>query len=489
MAPRSFAALIDQDSVMLLEYRDERGGFRLLDTRVRSQRFLTIEEAIDAVVGMLGDMNAKGARLSVVLQHFGSFFHALPLPPAGPEHLAPIIQREVQRSFSMPDPSIAYATGKPLERPDAPRAAVPPMHQVFIAGAPRPIVETIQGRFAKAKIKAESLTVAPEVFRRLYETLDGSRETTALLACLPNGPHLAFFVNAQLELAIEPPIRLEGEPLGAAGLIDQLERGAIFLRQQAHGAVATRSLLIAPADQYESLASTIEARTGMHVAPLGHNIGSPESIVAMGAVLSARASDRLDLLPRAPSMDERLRSALSGPSLVRTSLFAAAAVAVFWAGMQILTVKREQRSLENAQSRVELALPALAKARQSVEGRERIASIRAALGDAMAEKGAVATVMAAVPALPQSNAQLDSLHVARVVEGVRATLYGHVTAQTGPAATSAANFYYRHFKSATGLKDVSFESSFLAPTASQPTSGALERLSFAISGLSPMGGR
>ena len=50
---------------------------------------------------------------------------------------------------------------------------------------------------------------------------------------------------------------------------------------------------------YESLASTIEARTGMRVAELGRGIGSPESVVAMGAVLAARGTDRLDLFHHA----------------------------------------------------------------------------------------------------------------------------------------------------------------------------------------------
>jgi len=38
------------------------------------------------------------------------------------------------------------------------------------------------------------------VARRLFDTLDGSTEATALLMCLPNGPHVAFFVNGRLEL-------------------------------------------------------------------------------------------------------------------------------------------------------------------------------------------------------------------------------------------------------------------------------------------------
>lgn len=487
MASRSFAAVIDQDGVALQEYREERGGFRLIDTRVRSQRFLTVEDAVDAVIEMLRDMNAKGATLSVVLQHFGTFFHTLALPPAGPEHLGPIIQREVQRSFSVSDPAIAFSSGKLIERPDAPRAAVPPMRQVFVAGAPRQIVAAIHARFLKARIKAQILTVAPEVFRRLYDSLDGSQETTALLVCLPNGPHLAFFVNAQLELAIEPPLRLDGEPLDTAVLVDQLERGAIFLRQQAHGAVATRLLLAAPAEQYETLASTIEARTGMDVAPLGRAIGSPEAVMAMGAVLTARADDRLDLFPRPPSFEERLKGAMSGRGLVTTALFTAAAVAAFWAGMQFVASNRERQKLEEVQSRVERALPAIAAARQSAAGRERIASIRTALGDAIAEKRAVVGVMSAVPST-QSSAQLDSLHITRVVDGVRTSLFGHATAPTGPGATSVANFYYRRFKSTPGLKDVSFQSAFASRDTVSAKSG-LERLTFTISAVSPLGGR
>jgi hypothetical protein len=485
---RTFAALLDQESVVLLEYRTERDGFRLLDTRSRAQHFASPEGAVDAVVSMLADMNAKNATLSVVLQHFGSFFHTLVLPTTDPQHIRPIIQREIQRSFNIADPALAFSMGSPIERRDAARAEGPPPRQIFVAGAPQSVVDAIEQRFAKAKIRVQNLTVAPEVFRRLYESLDASKEATAFLVCLQNGPHVAFFVNGQLELAIEPPLTLEGEaPLDTNVVIDQLERGAIFLRQQARGAVATRLLLSASSDAYESLAETIEARTGMHVAPLGQGIGSPESVVAMGAVLAARSEDRLDLFPRPPAFDERLKSAMSGPGLFTTTLFTAAAVAAFWAGMQVLTVRREQRSLEDLQSRVERALPALAGARQSAQGRERIASIRNALRDAGVEKAAVTSMMAAVSTGPQSGTQLDSLRISRVVDGLRTTLFGHATAPSGPAAMSAATNFYRRFKSGSGLKDAAFESAF---TPRQPagtaTPGGPEELKFTISAISPI---
>jgi hypothetical protein len=488
-APRRFAALIDQDCVVLLEYRSERDGFRLLDTRARPQRFNTPEDAADAVVAMLRDMNAKNASVSVLLQHFGAFFHTLVLPTSDPEQIRQIIHREVQRSFNIPDPIVAFATGNTVERRDAARAGGHAPQQIFIAGAPRSVVGAIQARFAKGRIRVENLTVAPEVFRRLYETLDGSREATAFLVCLRNGPHVAFFVNGQLELAIEPPLTLEGEaPLDPAMIVDQLERGAIFLRQQARGAVATRLLLSCPAAAYEDLASTIEARTGMDVSSLGQAIGPPEAVVAMGSVLAAHAPDGLDLLPRPPALEERLKRAMSGSALLTTTLLTAAAVAAFWASLQVLAVRRETRNLEAVQSRVEAAVPALASARQSAQGRERIASIRTALHDASVEKSSIVTLMSAAATGTQSGTQLDSLRVIRVVEGIKTVLFGHATAASGPAAVSAATTFYRRFKTQSGLKDFSFESAF-APRDGGSAPAGLEELRFTISALLPVEAR
>jgi hypothetical protein len=80
-ASRDFAALIDQDSVILLEYQQEKAGFRLIDTRARNQHFASPEAAADAVIELLSDMKAKHASVSIVLQHFGSSA-ATPRAPA-----------------------------------------------------------------------------------------------------------------------------------------------------------------------------------------------------------------------------------------------------------------------------------------------------------------------------------------------------------------------------------------------------------------------
>lgn len=488
-APRTFAALIDQDSVAVLEYQQEKAGFRLMDTRSRSRRFTTPEAAADAVAELLADMNARNARLAVVLQHFGTFFHTLVMPAAADEVLRPAILREIQRSFNIADPAIAFTTGASVERRDAARAGGQVPRQVFIAGAPKSVIEAIEARFARARIDVEGMTVIPEVFRRLYDSLDGSTEATAVLICLHNGPHVAFFVNGQLELAIEPPLALEGEaPLDSAVIIDQLERGAIFLRQQARGTVATRLLLSAPAADYENLASTIEARTGMRVAALGHGVGSPESVVAMGAVLAARDADRLDLYPRAPAFEQRLKSAMTGTGLLSTTSWVAAAIAAFWCAMQVLTVSRLRADVERLQNQVEQASPALAKARESIQGRERIAAIRSVLADANAERDAVARFMSIVADASAPGTRLDSIAMVRADDGLRTTLFGQSSGPSGPAAMSAATSYYRHFRNSTRLKSLAFSSAYVPRTPGEK--GIVppgEDLRFTVSFVAPVG--
>src|SRR3954462_13342897 len=139
-ASRSFAALIDQDSVVVIEYGQERAGFRLIGAQSRSQRYASAEAAADAVAELLAAMKAKNPSVSIVLQHFGSFFHTLVIPPAPDEHLRPIVINEVRRSFNIADPAIAFTSGGSVERRDGTRAGGQVPRQLFIAGAPKSVI-------------------------------------------------------------------------------------------------------------------------------------------------------------------------------------------------------------------------------------------------------------------------------------------------------------------------------------------------------------
>lgn len=486
---RTFTALVDQDRVVVLEYRQETAGFRVIDTRTLGRRFTAPEDAADAVVELLGAMNAKRVSLSIVLQHFGSFFHTLVLPAAPDEITRPIILREIQRSFNITDPALAYVSVGSVERRESSRGEGQVPRQVLIAGAPREVVAALQRRFAKARTTVDGLTLMPEVFRRLYAALDGSTEATAMLVCLANGPHVSYFVNGRLEMAIDPPLALEGEsPLDAAVIIDQLERGGIFLRQQARGTVATRLLLSAPAADYENLASTIEARTGMHVAPLGRDIGTPEMVVAMGAVLAAREGDRLDLFPRAPTLDTRVRQAVTGPSAFTTVLLTAAAVAAFWASMQFLVFRQTRQRLTLTQAQVSRASTAVAGMRSSVEGRQKIAGIRSNLAFSVEERRRVRELLMTLAESSPPGAQLDSFSVERVGEGWKTSLFGRAAGATGSAAVGAATSMFHHLqRSSLKLKSLEFQvSSYLPAKAGDSSSMAgANQLTFEITFVAP----
>jgi hypothetical protein len=494
-ATRTFAALIDQDSVVVLDYAQEKAGFRVVDTRTDTRRSTTAEAVADTVVQLLADMKAgRGVSLSVVLQHFGSFFHTLVLPPADDEVIRPIILREIQRSFNISDPAIAYTLGGTLERREAPRAGsatVP--RQVIIAGAPHMVVDALQSRFSRARIRVAGITVIPEVCRRLYDALDGSTEATALLICLANGPHVAFFVNGRLELAIDPPLALEGEaPLDSALIVDQLERGAIFLKQQSRGTVATRLLLAAPVADYEMIASTIEARTGMHVAPFGRGIGTPETVIAMGAVLAAREQERLDLYPRTPPLDVRLRRAVAGPSAVVTAIMAAAALALLWCGIQFGELRRDRNALAQLQDAVTRGVPAVASMRRSADGRARIAGIRASLQSSQADRRQLAELLSSLAAAAPVGAQLDSFSVERVPEGIKTVVFGRAVGPTGAAAvTNATGMYHYLERRSPRLKDLDFQvSSYVsAPVAPAGVSPTVQNaLLFTVTFVSPSAG-
>jgi hypothetical protein len=488
--PRTFTALVDQDRVVVLEYRQEKTGFRVIDTRTETRRFATTDDAADVVIQLLKDMRARRPSLSIVLQHFGSFFHTMVLPPAADEHIRPIILREVQRSFNITDAAVAYTTAGSVERRDSPRSGtglVP--RQMLIAGAPHGVIAALHARFTKARIQVEGLTVMPEVFRRLYDALDGSTEATAMLVCLANGPHVAFFVNGRMEMAIDPPLALEGEaPLDSAVIVDQLERGAIFLRQQSRGTVATRLLLAAPAEDYEALSSTIEARTGMRVAPLGRAIGSPEMVVALGAVLAARATDRLDLFPRAPTFDARVRGAVTGPSAVTTIVLTAAAVAAFWAVMQFAVFLRTKQDVVRAQAQVAKALPSIERMRQSAEGRRRIAGIRSILAFSQEERRRIGDLLVSLAESAPAGAQLDSFTVERIGQGWKTTVFGRAAGTSGSAAVNAATgMYHRLQQRSLKLKNLDFQvSSYLPRQAADSARGPNpDQLLFTVTFVAP----
>jgi hypothetical protein len=264
---RHFAALMEHEGVYLVEFAREKSGFRVVGDWADRRSTERVEDALVSLSELLRQQQIRRATLAIAMQQFGTFHHVMTLPAAGDEVLRPIINREVQRVFGIPEPVFAFVRGGADERREGARAnpETAPLH-IFVGGAPRSTVDALAAGLAIKGIDVQGVTVVPEAIRQVYASAARSTEPTAVVVCLSGGPHLSFFVDGHMALAIEPPIALEGDySIDPSAIVDQIDRGAIFLRQQYRGAQATELLLAAPAELFDAVASAVEGASGMRV--------------------------------------------------------------------------------------------------------------------------------------------------------------------------------------------------------------------------------
>src|SRR6185503_9823990 len=203
---RRFGAVLSHDAVCLVEYRADRGGVRVVDQWMSTERSASIDDALTKLVTLLSARNVSRPRVAIAIEQFGVFHHVMTLPAAGDDVLMPIVKREVQRLFGVADPVVAFTRGVMHERREPVRAnaRTAPIH-IFIDGAPRETVAALHARLSAADVDVEIATVVPKAIHSLYQATGTSLEPTATLVCLEGGPHLSFFLEGRLELAIDPP--------------------------------------------------------------------------------------------------------------------------------------------------------------------------------------------------------------------------------------------------------------------------------------------
>src|SRR5205085_11190866 len=133
-------------------------------------------------------------------------------------------RRELSRALGIEDAVFSFAIGAEAERRQSLRdASAPVPRRIFIGGAPAAVVAALRGALTRASLDVLGATVVAESIRRLYLAAPRSAEPTAVLACLPSGAHLCFFIDGRLELAIEPAIGAEGDRLDPTAIVDELE--------------------------------------------------------------------------------------------------------------------------------------------------------------------------------------------------------------------------------------------------------------------------
>jgi hypothetical protein len=421
--PRTFAALIAQHGVTLVEHQRDHGWVRAIEQWTDPRPAASIDEAVARLSALLTRTGARRPRLALVIEQFGVVHHIMTLPRAGDDVVEPIVKRELQRAFGANDPVVAFTRG------DAPGADPKAPQQVVIAAAPRDTLDALRA-LAPTGARIEIATVVPKAMHSLYELGGASKEPTAVLVCLQSGPHLAFFLDGRLELAIDPPIALEGDRPTVAMILDQVERGAVYFRQQFRGAEATRVLLAARADEYAEIASAIESRITARVKPLFKGSESPEAVVAIGAALEGRHKSPLDLYPHPLTPRQRVLAHVRGPERYVTAAVAAAAIAFVWSAMQVVPLLSANRETARLRESMTAAAPAIAPMRQVAQRRADLVAQANFARDAIEARGALTRTLSAIAANAPDGISFDTVHVERAGDGWSAVIEGRASGST-----------------------------------------------------------
>ncbi|MDB4876531.1 MAG: hypothetical protein JWM41_2977 [Gemmatimonadetes bacterium] len=468
-ASRSFGAFVGHDGVCLVEYQVERTGIRVIEEWTDQRLSTSVAEAIGRLVRLVSATGASNPQVALAIEQFGVFHHVMTLPGASDDVLRPVVRREVQRVFGIPDPVFAFTRGTSLEERRGPDRAdertVP--RQLFVAGAPRETVDALRDGLVEQGIDVQIATVVPKAIHSLYEASGGTHEPTAVLVVLEGGSHLSFFLDGRLELAIDPPIALEGERPSVASILDQVERGAVYFRQQFRGAAASRLLLAARDSEYDALAAALEQRLGVQVKRLFSGANTPEAVVGMGAVLEARNNGPLDLYPHPPTLASRLATLVRGPNAFATAAAAVALIAGLWCASQYLALAALRGDAARLSASIRSEIPAIEPMRQIAERRGNFAKQVDFLHAARDERATLATSLGAIAQEAPPGIGFDSLQVARSAAGWIAALEGQAIGATAAQAARTLDSFFRSVRARQGVASPSLDHfDYPAPPAS-----------------------
>ncbi|HEY4217836.1 MAG TPA: hypothetical protein VGM67_11910 [Gemmatimonadaceae bacterium] len=459
-AKRTFGALVSHDGVCLVEYAVERTGIRVVGEWSESGHSASIGDALERLRGLLSANDVRGGSIALAIDQFGVFHHVMMLPGANDDVLRPVVRREVQRVFGVTDPAFVFTRGGMQERRAPGRAdARTAPRQLFVAGASRETVDALASAFPEKRVYVDIATVVPKAIHSLYQASGGGVEPTAVLVCLDGGPHLSFFLDGRLELAIDPPIALEGDRPSPSVIVDQVERGAVYFRQQFRGAEATRLLLATRENEYAELAAAIEQRIGVRVSPLFEGTSSPEAVVAMGAVLEARNedADALDLYPHPPTIADRAAVLMRGPNLAVSAAVAAAVIAGFWAFSQftaLSTVRRETTALRAA---ARSSAQAVEPMRQIAERRADFTRQAAFVEQSDAERATLTAALEAIAEEAPVGVHFDSLRVSRSAAGWSGAIDGQTSGATTAQSVRSLETFFNAVRAKPGVSSASLD--------------------------------
>lgn len=437
--------------VHLIECRLLSSGVQVLRSVPAPSRLRTAEDAATHLVNALADAGMRRARVAVTLRGFDVGHHVLSLPQAGANLLGPIIDREVRRlEPQIADPVLGWT---PL--PAEPAASdAPPQIQILAAAAPREVGELMDHELRSNGHALVHLTAIPAAVQRLQEEFDGGDATSALVVPLPDGAFLGFFLHRAVRLSVEPPLQ-DLEMPDVAAMAEELELGAMFVRQQFRGAQVEHVLLAAPPSVLPEADEAITHKMSAPVRRLDIQGLGPGELAALGAILDSRAAHPLSLGGTAgATRKDSARDALRTAAIV-TAL--ATVLVGGWTAYQAISARKATVELLDARRRVEQESFGIRPVTETADQRRLMRDAITALRWAGRERLDLARLLARLADAVAAPVALDSIHLDRGTDGWVAAMAGRVTAETNGRAVQALNEFYRDLPQRLGIEQLNLE--------------------------------
>ena len=424
---------------LIAAYVCPRGAFVIIGRRTAAG--VEVERAIEApgsiesemaaadhLVTVLRQEEITAATLSITLRGFGVVHHVMQLPPAKDDLLNPIIERELRRlEPDLGDSVIGWTPLTPLES----SGESVTQRSVFVAAAPRDRMVAFEQRVRDAGHRVAHMTALPVAMQRLVDEFDEGGDCVAVVAPLPDGAFMGFSLKGGLRLVVEPPLPRDAEHVSAA-LAEELDLGAMFVRQQFRGAQLDRIALVGTTDVLADTKTVLTEKLHVPANQLGVGGLSPAGFAALGAILDQQSTKPLSL-----GGDSRGRMAVRATNALHTVSMAAIVVLAIvgaWTVTEAARGRLAERSLRAARLRIDQESFGLTSIRETAAQRRLVGEAAGAIRVMTEDRAELQNALAAISQAVRAPVYLDSLWLSRAQKGWKAVMSGAVAGPTSAYA-------------------------------------------------------
>jgi hypothetical protein len=449
LRPRRFGAFISPRGVYLVEYRRVTSGIELNEHRAVTRELTEIDDAAAALVALVLEAGGAGSSVAAAIRGFGVSYRLLVLPPAERAVLAPVVDNEMRRLHpEVTDPVVNFALGGRVERRLQPSGdqithdrriaaqAIPPI-EVLAATAPTQVIRVLTQALGRHGVTLTHLTIPPQAMARVYAEVNGEGNASAVAMMLPGGPLIGLFQNGSLRFVTEPPSTASELTAELQTVMDQVDRGRMYLRQQFRGADIDRIFLATDPEAQQHFNAILATSLNIDVHPLVSTQAPAAAVAALGAVLDADDDTGLSLHP---SGSKRRESATRQQHRAAMYLVSAvSAVALAWALFTVFSARPAVDSVADARRQSARSLASLEAIRGVVEERRANAARLSALGALAADRRRLISQLQGIAGSTPPGVQVGRTYLERLEDGWRGEVTGTASGFSGAHALRAVD--------------------------------------------------